>query len=213
MTDSRLYVHVLLDRSGSMESCRDKTIEAFNDYVTSLKEQSTAGTRVSLTTFDTESSDLVFDAVRITAMPKLTREMFVPRGGTPLLDAVAAVVARIDKVNLLADERVALTILTDGQENASREMTADAVRKLLIDRQERRNWLVQYLGANQDAWQAGAQIGIAAHATMAFSVSSVRPAMQSVAASAQRFRRAPVEDARDAASFTPAERASAKGGS
>ena len=31
MADSRLYVHVLLDRSGSMESCRDKTIDAFND--------------------------------------------------------------------------------------------------------------------------------------------------------------------------------------
>ncbi len=56
-----------------------------------------------MTTFDTESTDLVFDAVRITGMPKLTREMFIPRGGTPLFHAVAAVVARIDKVTLLAD--------------------------------------------------------------------------------------------------------------
>jgi Mg-chelatase subunit ChlD len=213
MADSRLYVHVLLDRSGSMESCRDKTIEAFNAYVKSVKEQSTAGTRISLTTFDTESTDLVFDGVRIADMPRLTHEMFVPRGGTPLFDAVAAVVARIDKVNLLADERVALTILTDGQENSSREMSAEAVRKMLIDRQERRNWLVQYLGANQDAWEAGAQIGIAAAHAINFSVASVRPAMQSVAASAKRFRTASAEEARDAASFTPAERSSAKGGS
>lgn len=211
MADSRLYVHVLLDRSGSMESCRDKTIEAFNAYVSSLEAQSKAGTRISLTTFDTESTDLVFDAVRIADMPKLTREMFVPRGGTPLFDAVAAVVARVDKVNLLADERVALTILTDGQENSSREMTADAVRKMLIDRQERRNWLVQYLGANQDAWEAGAQIGIAAHSALDFSVACVAPAMKSAAASMTRFRSAAPEDALEAASFTSAERASAKG--
>jgi len=211
MADSRLYVHVLLDRSGSMESCRDKTIEAFNDYVKSLAAQSTAGTRISLTTFDTESTDLVFDAVRIADMPKLTHDLFVPRGRTPLFDAVAAVAARIDNVNLLAEERVVLTILTDGEENASREMTADAVRRMLIDRQERRNWLVQYLGANQDAWEAGAQIGIGARHAINFGVASITPAMQTVATSAKRFREAAPENAREAAAFTQTERASAKG--
>src|SRR5262245_1436813 len=160
MADSRLYVHVLLDRSGSMEDCRDKTIDAFNEYVGSLRSQSRAGTRLSLMTFDSESIDLVFDALRINDIAKLTRETFVPRGMTPLFDAVAQAVAHIDKVTLLADERVALAILTDGLENASQEMTAAGVRKLLVDRQERCNWLVQYLGANQDAWAAGEQIGV-----------------------------------------------------
>ncbi len=213
MADSRLYVHVLLDRSGSMESCRDKTIDAFNEYTNALKVQSQAGTRLSLTTFDTESTDLVFDAVRIGDVPKLTRETFVPRGGTPLFDAVAAVVARIDKVKLLPDERVAFAILTDGQENSSREMTADAVRKLLTDRQERCNWLVQYLGANQNAWDAGAQIGIAMAHSMDFAVGSIAPAMQSMASSVGRYRKATVVEARKKASFTADERASAKGGS
>lgn len=211
MADSRLYVHVLLDRSGSMESCRDKTIDAFNEYVHSLKIQSQAGTRLSLTTFDTESTDHVFDAVRVGEMPKLTRETFVPRSGTPLFDAVAAVVARIDKVNLLPDERVSLAILTDGQENSSREMTADAVRKLLVDRQERLNWLVQYLGANQDAWAAGAQIGIAPAHSIDFATASVAPAMGSLASSVGRFRRAALASSRNAASFTHEERAKAKG--
>jgi len=213
MADSRLYVHVLLDRSGSMESCRDKTIEAFNAYVKSLEAQSKAGTRISLTTFDTESTDLVFDAVRITDTPKLTHALFVPRGGTPLFDAVAAVVTQIDKVNLLADERVALTILTDGEENSSREMTAESVRKMLIDRQERHNWLVQYLGANQDAWAAGAQIGIGSNAALDFSMANVARAMESAAASMTRFRTAAPGDARKQATFTPSERARSKGGS
>ena len=134
MADSRLYVHVLLDRSGSMEDCRDKTIDAFNEYVNSLRVQSKAGTRLSLTTFDSESVDEVVDACRIGDVPKLTRETFVPRGMTPLFDATGQVVSRIDKVTLLPDERVAFAILTDGHENASREMTADSVRKLFIEK-------------------------------------------------------------------------------
>ena len=211
MADSRLYVHVLLDRSGSMESCRDTTIDAFNEYVGSLRHQSLAGTRLSLTTFDSESTDAVFDTLRIGEVPKLTRETFVPRGSTPLFDAVAAVIARIDKVNLLADERVALAILTDGLENASREMTADAVRKLLIDRQERCNWLVQYLGANQDAWAAGAAIGVAKAHSMSFKVGSVDYAMRSMASSAGRYRAAPAAAARGAAGFTEDERARSNG--
>lgn len=211
MADSRLYVHVLLDRSGSMEDCRDQTIGAFNEYVHSLKVQSQAGTRLSLTTFDTESTDLVIDTLRVEDAPKLTRETFVPRGGTPLYDAVSAVVAKVDKVTLLPDERVVLAILTDGEENSSREMTAGAVKKLLTDRQERCNWLVQYLGANQNAWSAGAQIGVGRDHAIDFATARVAPAMQSMAKSAGRFRSSASNVAREAASFTNAERAAAKG--
>lgn len=206
MADSRLYVHVLLDRSGSMESCRDQTIDAFNEYVGSLKHQSKSGTRLSLTTFDSESTDLVVDAVRITDVPKLTRDTFVPRGSTPLFDAVARVVATADKVTLLDGERVAIAILTDGMENASREMNAESVKKLLVDRQERCNWLVQYLGANQDAWAAGATIGVALAHAMDFSTHNVEAAMGSMASSVGRYRAAPAPMAREAAAFTEEER-------
>lgn len=206
MADSRLYVHVLLDRSGSMESCRDKTIDAFNEYIGSLRHQSRAGTRLSLTTFDSESTDLVVDTMRIDQVPKLTRETFVPRGSTPLYDAVAAAVATTDTVTLLADERVAFAVLTDGQENASREMTVDAVRKLLLDRQERCNWLVQYLGANQEAWAVAAQLGVAQAHALDFAVGSVGEAMRSMSASAGRYRAAPAASARKVAGFTDEER-------
>ena len=211
MADSKLYVHVLLDRSGSMESCRDQTIDAFNEYVNGLKVQSKAGTRLSLSTFDSEGTEVVFDARRIAEVPKLTRETFVPRASTPLFDAVGTTVSRIDKVNLLPDERVNLAILTDGQENASREMTADAVKKLLVDRQERCNWLVQYLGANQNAWAAGAQIGVAPAHAMDYAVASIAPAMRAMSASVGRYRSVEVKQSRKAASFSEAERAQSKG--
>jgi hypothetical protein len=193
-----------------MESCRDKTIDAFNEYVGSLRAQSKAGTRLSLTTFDSESIDTVVDCARIVEVPRLTRDTFVPRGMTPLFDAIGHAVAATDKVTLLPDERVALAILTDGLENASREMTAESVRKLLTDRQERSNWLVQYLGANQDAWSVGAQIGVAQAHAMDYDVGSIQPAMESAARSMGRYRAAPAVLARRVASFTPDERSAAK---
>lgn len=211
MADSRLYVHVLLDRSGSMESCRDKTIDAFNEYCNSLKVQSKAGTRLSLTIFDSESIDHIHNALRISDVPKLTRDTFVPRGTTPLFDAVGKTVAVIDRITLLPDERVAFAILTDGLENASVELTADAVKKMLIDRQERCNWLVQYLGANQSAWDAGAQIGVAAAHALDYGVAHVKAAMRSASASQSRYRSAPAAEAREQASFSHGERAVSRG--
>lgn len=213
MADSRLYVHVVLDRSGSMESCRDQTIDAFNSYVTALAAQSEAGTRLSLTTFDSESIDDVVSSARIGEVPKLNRETFVPRASTPLLDAIAHVVGVLDKVTPLPGERVALAILTDGHENASREMTAEAIAAMLLDRQERSGWLVQYLGANQNAWSVGRSIGIAAGNALDFDTGRVDQAMGAMASSANRFRQAvSMAKAREAAVFTTKERAEAKSG-
>jgi hypothetical protein len=211
MADQRLYVHVLLDRSGSMEDCRDRTIGAFNEYVSSLKSSSKAGTRLSLTTFDSESIDIVFDTMRIGDVPKLSRDTYVPRGMTPLFDAVGQTVAKIDKVTRLPDERTAFAILTDGLENASTEFTVEGIRKILTERQEKQNWLVLYLGANQDAWSAGAQIGIGAVHCMDFATEHTAAAMDAMQRATGRYRSAPADRARGAAAFTAKERAQSKG--
>jgi hypothetical protein len=128
-----------------------------------------------------------------------------------LFDAVGQVVARVDGVNPLPDERVALAILTDGLENASTEYKAETVRKLLTDRQERRNWLVLYLGANQDAWAAGAEIGVGKAHAMAYSVGHIDAAIGSAAMSIRRYSAAPAASARKAAEFTEEERARSMG--
>lgn len=210
MADEKLYVHVILDRSGSMEQCRAATINAFNGYVKELAGQSTASTRLSLTIFDSDGIDLVIDTQRIRDVKPLTHDDFVPRALTPLYDAVGQTVLKIDKVTLLAKERVAVAILTDGLENASREFTAETVKAMLSQRQSQHNWLVQYLGANQDAWAAAAQIGIDQGTAACFDVGQVECALAMSAESVKRYRTAPARVARMSASFTPAERASAQ---
>src|SRR5262249_32184053 len=161
-----------------------------------------AGTRLSLTTFDSESIDAVFDTMRVSEVPKLTRETYVPRAMTPLLDAVGQTLAKIDKVTLLPDERVAFAILTDGLENASKEFKTETIRKMLTERQEKQNWLVLYLGANQDAWDAGRHIGVAAALCMDYASDHVDAALESVQRATARYRAAPAAHARKAAAFT-----------
>lgn len=208
MTKKRLYAHVVLDRSGSMEPVRDKTIDAFNEYVHSLAIGDIS-TRISLTIFDAISVDLVFDNVKAADAPKLTRDTYVPRGGTPLFDAIGKTVAKIDTETRREGENVALVILTDGQENSSHEYTAEAIRALLEGRQRDKNWLVVYLGANQDAFATGATLGTQSANTMNFSTANIRNTMRGTAEATARY--AASGSTADAA-FTDEERASAVGG-
>lgn len=207
MSKKRLYAHILLDRSGSMEECRESTISAFNEYVSTLGSDANVSARVSLTLFDSQGIDLLFDRLKPRDMPKLTHETFVPRGMTPLNDAIGKTAAKIDKETLREGENVAFVILTDGLENASTEYSREAVRKLLARVQKEKNWLVIYLGANQDAFAEGAARGVDAAQSMIFDVDRMPQVVGAAARSTLRYAEA---ESPAAAAFTPAERAAAR---
>lgn len=187
MTKSPLYAHILLDRSGSMENCRDTTIDAFNEYVMGLRRSDDVDARLSLTIFDSNSIDTLAHAEPAASFLELSRNNYVPRASTPLLDAIGHVVAEIDKVALRKDEKVGLVILTDGQENASKEHTKETIRQLLTDRQDNKGWLVTYLGADVDAFADAGAIGVHPGKYMHLKKPRLREAMQHVSASQSRY--------------------------
>jgi hypothetical protein len=199
----KLYAHVLLDRSGSMESCRDSTISAFNEYVSTLKHTEDVDARISLTIFDSSSIDLIRDGVSARNFTPITREEFVPRASTPLFDAIGKTVAHMDQVRPEDGESVALVILTDGLENASTEYRKDTIKALLSGRQKDKKWMVIYLGANQDAWATGATFGAQQATTMDFDPDRIQPTMAAAARSSASYAR--TKDIEEAA-FTPQER-------
>jgi hypothetical protein len=61
-------------------------------------------------------------------------------------------------------------ILTDGEENASREFTPQQIRDLIRSREATGTWTFVYLAANQDAWAVGGQLGIDPGNTASFHV-------------------------------------------
>ena len=157
-------VTVVLDRSGSMTSCREEAEGGLNAFVEQQKKLP-GECLFTLVQFDTEY-EFVHRGVPVGVVPKFT---LVPRGWTALLDAVGRAInetgARLAKM----EERdrpglVAFVIVTDGQENHSREFTAARVREMVRHQSEVYGWKFTYLGANQDAFAEAGSLGIAADA-------------------------------------------------
>jgi len=133
----------LLDRSGSMNSCREDTIGGFNAFIDAQKEY---GGTMTLCLFDNEI-ETVYEKIPIGDVPPL---VFTPRGSTALYDAIGHVL----KMNLSDDAMV--IILTDGEENSSVKYTADHIKDLI----SMKKWTFVYIGANQDAILNSSRLGI-----------------------------------------------------
>jgi Mg-chelatase subunit ChlD len=149
----------ILDRSGSMEACRDDTIGGFNAFVEDQKAQRPEDT-LTLIQFDHEILKS-FENVPLKEVQPLTRETFVPRGSTALLDAIG------DTIKEVSHPTPTLIILTDGEENSSRTYTKAHIKDLM-EQKQKDGWKVIYLGANQDAFAEAGSIGIAAANAMSF---------------------------------------------
>jgi len=146
----------ILDRSGSMEICRDDTIGGYNAFVSDQKE---FGGTMTLVQFDHEY-EVTYKQKNIGDVEPLTRETFHPRGSTALLDAIGNTIK-----TWTASGTPTVIILTDGEENASRKYTKAHIKDL-IEQKTKDGWTFVYLGANQDAFAEAGSLGIAPTCTM-----------------------------------------------
>ncbi|WP_197077595.1 VWA domain-containing protein [Hyphomicrobium sp. 99] len=148
---------MVLDRSGSMSSCRDATIKSVNSYLKEAKgDANLKDASFDLMIFDSQSIDTIRSGT-IKAIEDITREDFMPRGGTPLLDAIGRGVDSLDKK--AADGKAILVVVTDGEENSSRKHNYESIKALISTRQDK-GWLVIFLGAGLDSAKQGLAMGI-----------------------------------------------------
>ena len=171
------HVAVVLDRSGSMAAIADEVIAGFNGFVADQAAMSGI-CRLTLVQFDSEAPfEIVTDAVPIAEVAPFDHYSFEPRGGTPLYDAVANTIVRLDKrVEFrsgadLPEEDHLILIITDGLENASSDWNREQAFAMITARQEA-GWTFAFIGANQDAFAAGAELGAAQGSTMQYSADS-----------------------------------------
>jgi hypothetical protein len=205
-TSKPIEVVVVLDRSGSMQSMRTDAVGGYNAFVEEQKKES-GECRFSLLQFDDEH-EIVYEGVPVADVEALTEETFVPRGTTALRDAVARGVAILTgrvKKGVLG----ALAILTDGHENSSTEISAAGLKSLLADC-ETKGWGIMYLGANQDAVEVGAAMGINPARAATFAGDNVKDAYAAAGGNLRSFRGTGGDVA--ALSFSTAQRSSMTGG-
>lgn len=166
MANNNLSVFVALDRSGSMSGERWTTaIESLNEYVKNLQKEKIEG-EVSITAFDTYhgvggATVRLEDIVKnqsIAYFEPLHPSVLQPGGGTPLYDAAGIVMDRALERN---NDRTIVVILTDGEENQSKEYTQAKIKDKVKQLQDK-NWEVIFLGANFDVAHYTASSGLSA---------------------------------------------------
>lgn len=168
-------LNVILDRSGSMSSIAKETIEGYNSFVT--EQQKLDGDAVlTLAIFD-EHYELIHDCVALKDVKPLTDKVYFARGYTSLLDAVGKTInATGAKLAAMAEEdrpsKVLFLIMTDGQENASKEYFGEKIKKMINHQRDNYKWEFVFIGANQDAITAGASLGVAAANSYAYTANA-----------------------------------------
>lgn len=154
----------ILDRSGSMGGLEADTIGGFNSLIEKQKSESGEGLcLVSTVLFDHES-ELLYDRVELGEVEPMTKEQYFVRGCTALVDALGSAITHIKKIHRYArnsdvPKKTVFVIITDGQENASRQYTSDQVKRL-IEQQKEKGWEFLFIGANIDAVETAKHYGI-----------------------------------------------------
>jgi len=167
---NRTHISMVIDRSGSMESIRGDTIEGLNTFLDEQRK-TPDNTRITYVQFD-DQYEVVYDNVEVQFIPRITRETFVPRNMTALLDAIGKTINRTASFIAALPEyerpnKIIFVIVTDGHENASRNFTRDAVHELVTAKQKE-DWQFVFLAANQDAIATGSSYGIRGTSNMTY---------------------------------------------
>jgi ADP-heptose:LPS heptosyltransferase len=93
---------------------------------------------------------------------------------TALLDAVGTTIADIgNKLNKIDENdrpaKVIVLIITDGQENSSKEYTHEKIKEMIERQQKVYSWQFLFFGANIDSFYVAKTIGINANHSVNFS--------------------------------------------
>lgn len=159
------HITVILDRTGSMESIRDDTIGGFNAFL-QTQQAETGEATLTLVQFDTQDPYEVLHHFKpVAEIPELTRETYVPRASTPLLDAfgrgindLEASLGKLPEAERPA--RVVFAVVTDGQENSSREFRKEQIEKMVKEKTEKHDWQFVFLSADLAAMRDAMGVGV-----------------------------------------------------
>ncbi len=195
-----LYITLILDESGSMQSCKGAALAGFNHYLATLRKEP-AETRFTLTLFNSGKTEVRYRAVPVSAVNDLDVETYRPQAGTPLYDAIGRTLS-LARMEAPVEARKLCVILTDGEENASQEYSRKQVFKI-IKLYEKQGWAFLYLGADHDVWAAGGDLGIAGDSRIAFCRDTVDDTFNHLSQATADFRRGHKQPGADA--FIPKE--------
>jgi|WetSurMetagenome_2_1015567.scaffolds.fasta_scaffold209964_2 hypothetical protein len=167
----KVFNLIILDESGSMQSIKSATIKGFNEVAQTIKgvelqfpEQEHF---ISLVSFNGLGIKNILTNKPVKHLEEIDENRYQPDSLTPLYDAMGFSITKLNKEledNL--QSKVLVTILTDGEENDSKEYSGESIKKL-VDDMKQKGWAFTYIGANHDVEKFALSISITN--TMTFS--------------------------------------------
>ncbi len=159
----KIHHLIVLDESGSMSCVRKETIDGCNETLAGIRKMQADDPEseqlVSIYAFDTTNSRYIAEDRPIGQMSDITDRDYSPCGCTPLFDALGYTLTRL-KATLEGEQAMAyVTVITDGEENASRTYTLQEV-SLLIKELKKKEVIFSFIGANIDAKEYAMQLNI-----------------------------------------------------
>jgi len=181
MKPNYVSIKVLLDRSGSMSTCKSDMEGGFNEFIKKQKQSKVGELDVTLVKFDTEY-ELVYRNLKIDDVPALVLE---PRGSTDLYGSLGKLIDDTGIELFVKEEyqrpsKVIFVIITDGEHNTNQtHYTPEVIKNKIKEQREKYNWDFIFLGANIDIWGVGKALGIDASQSSSY-VSRGRNTQKSV---------------------------------
>lgn len=159
---TKIFNLIILDESGSMESIKQQAITGVNETIQTIrnaqKQHEEQEHYVSLVSFNSSSVKNIYDCKQANQVEELTDKLYIPDCCTPLYDAMGLSLNKLRK-SITEEDKVLVTIITDGYENASQEYSGEAI-KALVDSLRSKGWVFTYIGANQDVEKVAATISV-----------------------------------------------------
>jgi Mg-chelatase subunit ChlD len=161
---------IILDESGSMESIKDTIISGFNEIVQTVKGVQAQFPEqehfISLITFNGLGQKVLHFIDPVSQLNCIDRQNYQPSSLTPLYDAMGFGFAKMRQVvDNQPNAHVLVTILTDGEENASKEYSGSTIKKMVEELKSKR-WTFTYIGTDHDVEKFAAALSI--NNTLAF---------------------------------------------
>lgn len=166
----------VLDMSGSMYSLTDDTIGGYNSMIADQKKEQ-GEALVTTVLFDSRYI-MLHDGVNIKDVKDMTTSEYMPFGSTAMLDAIGKTINHVgQRLSDLPEEerpeKVLFTIITDGEENHSREFDWNTVKNMIKHQREKYNWVFTFLGANIDNIKVSDNLGIDSKLSKRYTASKI----------------------------------------
>ena len=158
---TRVFNLIILDESGSMWCIKQAAINSVNETIQTIreaeKEHEDQEHYVTFVSFNSKMKTIC-DCVPACEVKEITENDYKPNCNTALYDAMGMSLNAL-RPKVAESDRVLVTVITDGEENSSKEFTGKAI-KALVDELKGKGWIFAYIGANQDVEKVAATISI-----------------------------------------------------